>query len=37
MLETIAEKTKGNLTAEEKEVLENMLNELRMTYVKLAG
>jgi hypothetical protein len=37
MLETIAEKTKGNLSADEKEVLENMLNELRMTYVKLAG
>jgi hypothetical protein len=37
MLETIAEKTKGNLSAEEKEVLDNMLNELRMTYVKIAG
>lgn len=37
MLDTIAEKTKGNLTPEEKEILDNMLNELRMTYVKLAG
>ncbi len=37
MLETIAEKTKGNLTVEEKQVLDNMLNELRVTYVKLAG
>lgn len=37
MLETIEEKTKGNLSSEEKQVLENMLNELRMTYVKLAG
>ena len=37
MLETISEKTKGNLSEEEKEVLENMLNEIRMTYVKLAG
>jgi len=37
MLETLQEKTKGNLTKEEKTVLTNTLNELRMGYVKLAG
>ena len=37
MLETIAEKTKGNLTEEENKVLENMLSEVRMAYVKIAG
>jgi hypothetical protein len=37
MLETLAEKTKGNLTEQEKEVLENMLSEVRMAYVKIAG
>jgi len=37
MLETIEEKTKGNLSEEEKKVLENMLNEIRMAYVKSAG
>jgi len=37
MLETLQEKTKGNLTKEEKRVLENTLNELRMGYVKIAG
>ncbi len=36
MLETLVEKTKGNLSEEEKEVLENMLSEVRMAYVKLA-
>ncbi|MFA5239468.1 MAG: DUF1844 domain-containing protein [Phycisphaerae bacterium] len=37
MLETIQEKTKGNLTDEEKTVLENTLSQVRMAYVKLAG
>lgn len=37
MLETIEEKTKGNLTEEEKKVLENTLNQIRMAYVKVAG
>ena len=37
MLETLAEKTKGNLTEEEEKVLENTLNEIRMAYVKVAG
>jgi hypothetical protein len=37
MLETLEEKTKGNLTQEEETVLSNTLNELRMGYVKVAG
>ena len=36
MLETLEEKTKGNLTKEEEAVLVNTLNELRMGYVKVA-
>ncbi len=36
MLETLEEKTKGNLTKEEETVLSNTLNELRMGYVKVA-
>jgi len=36
MLETLQEKTKGNLTQEEEQVLENTLNELRMGYVTVA-
>ncbi len=36
MLETLEEKTKGNLTDEEETVLENTLGQLRMAYVKLA-
>jgi len=36
MLETLEEKTKGNLTEEEENVLTNTLNELRMGYVKVA-
>ena len=36
MLETLKEKTKGNLTKEEETVLANTLNEIRMAYVKLA-
>ena len=37
MLETLQEKTKGNLTKEEETVLANTLSELRMGYVKVAG
>jgi len=37
MLETLQEKTKGNLTEAEEKVLANTLNELHMTYVKVAG
>jgi hypothetical protein len=37
MLETIQEKTKGNLTEEDKKMLENTLSQVRMAYVKLAG
>ena len=36
MLETIEEKTKGNLSEEEQAVLNNTLDQLRMAYVKLA-
>ena len=36
MLETLDEKTKGNLTKEEETVLANTINELRMGYVKVA-
>ncbi len=36
MLETLEEKTKGNLTKEEEQILSNTLNELRMGYVKIA-
>lgn len=37
ILEVLEEKTKGNLTEEEKKVFENTLNEVRMAYVKIAG
>ena len=37
MLETLEEKTKGNLTEQEQKVLTGMLNEVRMAYVKMAG
>jgi hypothetical protein len=37
MLATIEAKTKGNLSEEEEAVLENMLNQVRMGYVKVAG
>ncbi len=37
MLETLEEKTKGNLTEEEKKVIENTLSQVRMAYVKIAG
>ena len=37
MLQTIEEKTKGNLTEQEEKVLADTLNQLRMAYVKIAG
>ena len=37
MLQTLQEKTKGNLSSEEETVLENTLNDLRMGYVRVAG
>ncbi|UCC97723.1 MAG: DUF1844 domain-containing protein [Phycisphaerales bacterium] len=37
MLETLEDKTRGNLTEEEEAVLANTLDELRMGYVKVAG
>jgi hypothetical protein len=37
MLEALEEKTRGNLTKEEEVVLKNMLTEIRMGYVKVAG
>jgi len=37
MLATVEEKTKGNLSEEEEQVIKNTLSELRMTFVKLAG
>jgi len=37
MLQTLEEKTKGNLTKEEEKVLENTLSQVRMAYVKAAG
>lgn len=36
MLETIEEKTKGNLTEQEQKVLQETLNQVRMAYVKMA-
>ncbi len=37
MLETLEEKTKGNLSEQEQKVLQDTLNQVRMAYVKLAG
>ena len=37
MLEALQQKTRGNLTKEEEEVLENTLSQVRMAYVKVAG
>jgi len=37
MLETLEEKTRGNLTKEEETVLTKTLNEVRMAYVKITG
>lgn len=36
MLETLQTKTKGNLTAEESQLLKDTLNELRMGFVQVA-
>ena len=36
MLETIEEKTRGNLTEDEQKVLENTLGQVRMAYVQVA-
>ena len=37
MLQTLEEKTKGNLTEQEQKVLSDTLNQLRMAYVKISG
>ena len=37
MLETLEEKCKGNLSEPEDNMLANMLNQLRMAYVQVAG
>jgi hypothetical protein len=37
MLETLEEKTKGNLSEQEEKVLKDTLNQVRMAYVKVAG
>ena len=37
MLQTLEEKTKGNLSEQEQKVLTDTLNQLRMAYVKVAG
>lgn len=36
-LQILADKTKGNLTPEEQEMLEQVVHELRMAYVTLSG
>ena len=36
MLQTLEEKTKGNLTEDEQKVLENTLGQVRMAYVQVA-
>ncbi len=37
MLETVEQKTRDNLTKEEKTILKNTLNQVRMAYVEVAG
>jgi hypothetical protein len=37
MLETLAEKTKGNLTAQEQQMLKDTLSDLRMGFVSVAN
>ena len=37
MLETLEEKTKGNLSEQEEKVLTDTVNQIRMAYVKVAG
>jgi hypothetical protein len=36
MLETLEEKTKGNLSKQEEKALSNMLNQVRMAYVQVS-
>lgn len=36
MLETLEEKTKGNLSEQEEKALSNMLNQVRMAYVQVS-
>jgi len=36
MLETLEEKTKGNLTPQEQKAMQSILTEVRMAYVKIA-
>ncbi|UCC23748.1 MAG: DUF1844 domain-containing protein, partial [Planctomycetota bacterium] len=36
MLETLEEKTKGNLSEQEEKALTNMLNQVRMAYVQVS-
>jgi hypothetical protein len=37
ILSLLEEKTRGNLTAEERQVLEQVLYELRMRYIEASG
>ncbi len=37
LLQVLEDKTKGNLTADEKALLDQVLYEMRMTFVQLAG
>lgn len=37
MIETLQQKTKGNLSGDEEKVLDDTLSQLRMAYVKVAG
>ena len=37
ILSLLEEKTKGNLTAEERQVLEQVLYELRLRFVQVSG
>jgi hypothetical protein len=37
LLDVLREKTKGNLTPREQQVLESLLHELRMAFVQTAG
>lgn len=37
MLESLQEKTKGNLTEQEEKVLENTISQVRMAFVQVSG
>jgi hypothetical protein len=37
MLETLGEKTKGNLSEQEQQVIERTLNEVRMVFVEVSS